>query len=64
MKIKEIVKIIEKDGWYLARQKGSHQQYKHPIKKGVVTIAFHKMSDDLDKGTESSIFKQAQLKTK
>jgi len=39
--------MIEKDGWYLVRQKGSHKQYKHPDKKGLVTIAAHKLSDDI-----------------
>lgn len=54
--------MIEDDGWYLVRQKGSHRQYKHRIKKGLVTIAAHKMSDDIAKGTLNSILKQAQLK--
>jgi len=40
MTYKEIIKIIENDGWFLSRQKGSHKQYKHPIKKGLVTIAY------------------------
>ncbi|MDD5343139.1 MAG: type II toxin-antitoxin system HicA family toxin, partial [Smithella sp.] len=47
MKIQEIIKLIEKDGWYKVRQKGSHKQFKHPIKKGLVTIACHKMSDEI-----------------
>jgi predicted RNA binding protein YcfA (HicA-like mRNA interferase family) len=64
MKISEIIKIIENDGWFLQRQKGSHRQYKHKIKKGTVTIAAHKMSDEIDKGTLNSILKQAQLKKK
>ena len=62
MKVKELIKIIEADGWYLVRQKGSHMQFKHIIKKGVVTIAVHKMSDDIAKGTLNSILKQADLK--
>lgn len=62
MKVCEIIKMIEDDGWYLVRQKGSHRQYKHRIKKGLVTIAAHKMSDDIAKGTLNSILKQAQLK--
>lgn len=62
MKISEIIKIIENDGWFIVRQKGSHRQYKHQIKKGLVTIAFHKMSDGIAKGTLNSILKQAQLK--
>lgn len=61
MKAKEIIKIIEADGWYLVRQRGSHMQYKHTIKKGLVTIAAHKMSDDIAIGTLNSIYKQAQL---
>ena len=62
MKVIEIIKIIEEDGWFLVRQKGSHRQYKHRIKTGLVTIASHKMSDDLAKGTLNSILIQAQLK--
>ncbi len=62
MKVSEIIKIIEDDGWILVRQKGSHRQYKHRFKKGLVTIASHKMSDDVAKGTLNSILKQAQLK--
>ncbi len=60
MKIKEIIKIIEDDGWYYSRQTGSHRQFKHPDKKGTVTVA-GKLSDDLDKGTQKSILKQAGL---
>lgn len=56
--------MIEKDGWFLARQKGSHKQYKHAKKKGIVTIAAHKMSDEVNIGTLNSIFKQAQIEMK
>ncbi len=61
VKIKEILKILEKDGWFLVAQRGSHRQFKHNIKKGRVTVA-GKPSDDIDKGTLNSILKQAQLK--
>ena len=61
VKIKEILKILEKDGWFLVAQRGSHRQFKHNMKKGRVTVA-GKPSDDIDKGTLNSIFKQAQLK--
>ncbi|MDZ7625252.1 MAG: type II toxin-antitoxin system HicA family toxin [Ignavibacteriaceae bacterium] len=61
MKIKEIIKLIEADGWYLDRQKGSHKQYKHPEKKGIVTISMHKLSDEVAQGTLGSILKQAKL---
>jgi len=61
MKISDIIKMIEEDGWYLVRTHGSHQQYKHPTKSGLVTIA-GKLSDDLATGTLNSIYKQAGLK--
>ena len=60
MKVRDVIFMIEKDGWYLARQKGSHRQYKHPVKKGLVTIAGHR-NDDIGPGTLRSIFKQAGL---
>lgn len=63
MKVKEIIRLIEKDGWFLVRQKGSHMQFKHPTKVGLVTVAAHSLSDDLAKGTENSILKQAGLKS-
>jgi predicted RNA binding protein YcfA (HicA-like mRNA interferase family) len=56
-----VIKLIEEDGWYLARTRGSHRQFKHPTKSGLVTIA-GKPSDDLAPGTLNSILKQAQLK--
>lgn len=62
MKVKEIIKLIEKDGWYLVAQKGSHRQYKHEIKPGRVTVPDHGQHKDLAKGTENSILKQAGLK--
>lgn len=61
MKVRDVIKLIEKDGWYLVRQKGSHKQFKHKTKKGLVTVAAHKMSDDVAPGTLNSIYKQAQL---
>lgn len=61
MKVKEIIKSIEKDGWYLARTKGSHRQYKHQTKIGLVTVP-GKLSDELAPGTSNSILKQAGLK--
>ena len=61
MKVKEIIALIEKDGWYFDRQKGSHRQYKHKTKTGIVTVA-GKPSDDLPRGTQNSIMKQAALK--
>ncbi len=63
MKVREVIKMIEADGWYLVATKGSHCQYKHPIKPGRVTIAGHP-NHDLAPGTLNSILKQAQLKRK
>ena len=61
MKVKETIKLIEKDSWYLVRTKGSHRQYKHQTKMGLVTVP-GKLSDDLAPGTFNSILKQAGLK--
>ncbi|MCX6274672.1 MAG: type II toxin-antitoxin system HicA family toxin [Bacteroidetes bacterium] len=61
MKVSEIIKIIERDGWVMVRQKGSHRQFRHARKKGLVTIAAHRMSDDIATGTLKSIIKQAQI---
>jgi predicted RNA binding protein YcfA (HicA-like mRNA interferase family) len=60
LKVKEVIKLIEADGWNLVVTKGAHRQYKHPSKKGRVTIP-GKMSSDLAPGTQNSIFKQAQI---
>jgi predicted RNA binding protein YcfA (HicA-like mRNA interferase family) len=61
MKVKEAIGIIEKDGWFMVRRRGSHRQFKHNYKQGVVTIAGH-LNDDLAKGTANSVFKQAGLR--
>ncbi|HBT47271.1 MAG TPA: addiction module toxin, HicA family [Peptococcaceae bacterium] len=61
MKVREIIKLLEEDGWYLVRQKGSHRQFKHPTKPGRVTVAGN-LGDDLAPGTLNSILKQAGLK--
>ena len=60
MKVKEIIKLIEDDGWFYSRQTGSHRQFEHLVKNGTVTVA-GKLSDDIAKGTQKSILKQAGL---
>ena len=60
-KVREAIRLIEGDGWFLVATRGSHRQYKHPAKAGRVTIA-GKASDDLSPGTLNSILKQAGLK--
>ena len=61
VKAKEVIRLLEEDGWYLARTKGSHRQFKHPNKSGVVTVS-GKLSIDVPRGTLNSILKQAGLK--
>lgn len=61
MKVRDIVRLIQDDGWRLARTKGSHRQYRHPTKPGTVTIAGHP-SVDMPPGTLNSVLKQAGLK--
>lgn len=60
-KAKELIDLIEKDGWFLVRQKGSHKHYRHVSKKGTVTIPYSG-NDDIPTGTGNSILKQAGLK--
>ena len=62
MKYREIVNLIETDGWIQVRQKGSHRAYKHDKKSGIVTIAYHRLGDEVPRGTLNSILKQAGLK--
>jgi predicted RNA binding protein YcfA (HicA-like mRNA interferase family) len=61
MKVRDVIKTIEADGWVLIRTRGSHRHYSHPTEPGRVTIAGH-ANDDLAPGTLNSILKQAQLK--
>lgn len=61
MKVKDIIKLVEKDGWFIVRIKGSHRQFHHNSKKGTVTIA-GKPSVDMNPKTLNSILKQAGLK--
>jgi predicted RNA binding protein YcfA (HicA-like mRNA interferase family) len=61
MKVREAIRMIEDDGWFLVETRGSHRQFKHQTKPGRVTIA-GKPSDDLAPGTFNSILKQAGLK--
>ncbi len=61
MKVRELIKVVEEDGWYLVRTKGSHRQFRHPSKSGTVTIAGN-LGVDVPKGTLNSVFKQAGLR--
>ena len=61
MKIRDVLRLLVDDGWFLARTRGSHRQFKHPAKPGLVTIA-GSGNDDLSPATLNSILKQAGLK--
>jgi predicted RNA binding protein YcfA (HicA-like mRNA interferase family) len=60
MRVINVIKLIEADGWYLARTRGSHRQFKHPLKKGLVTIAGKQDADVMPK-TLKSILRQAGI---
>jgi predicted RNA binding protein YcfA (HicA-like mRNA interferase family) len=61
MKVRDIIKMVEQNGWQLVRTTGSHRQYHHPVKPGTVTIA-GKPGHDMAPGTYNNILKQAGLK--
>ncbi|HAA26632.1 MAG TPA: addiction module toxin, HicA family [Cyanobacteria bacterium UBA8553] len=60
MKVREVIKMLEDDGWYLARTKGSHRQFKHPEKAGTVTVSGN-LGVDTPIGTLKNVLRQAQL---
>ena len=60
-KVIEVIKLLEADGWILVASKGDHRQYKHPQKKGKVTIRGHK-NEVLSQFLLNSIWKQAGWK--
>ncbi len=61
MKVRDVLKLLGSDGWYLVATEGSHRQFKHPTKKGRVTVP-GKPNNDLPIGTLNSILRQAGLK--
>jgi predicted RNA binding protein YcfA (HicA-like mRNA interferase family) len=63
MKVRDVLKALQADGWYMDRVKGGHRQLRHPAKPGGVTVAGHP-SDGVPKGILNSIWKQAGLKHK
>ena len=61
MKVRDIIKVVEADGWCLVSIEGDHRQFKHPVKTGRVTIAGHRNAD-LPPGLRQSILIQAKLR--
>ncbi len=61
MKVRDVIKLVEKDGWQYMYTVGSHRHFKHPVKLGKVTVPGHP-SDEVPPGTFISILKQAGLR--
>ena len=63
MKVRDLIRLVENDGWTHVKTRGSHRQYKHKKKPGPVTIPSHP-GDDLHLDTLKSILTQAGLRGK
>jgi predicted RNA binding protein YcfA (HicA-like mRNA interferase family) len=63
VKVRDVIRLVESDGWRHVRTTGSHRHYKHSSKPNVVTIPGH-LGDELPKGTLKSILKAADLEVK
>jgi predicted RNA binding protein YcfA (HicA-like mRNA interferase family) len=61
VKVREVIRLLERDGWVLVLTQGSHRQFKHPNKPGRVTVS-GSLGDDMPKGTFGSVKRQAGLK--
>ncbi|MBX7186069.1 MAG: type II toxin-antitoxin system HicA family toxin [Vicinamibacteria bacterium] len=61
MKVSDVLRMLSEDGWFLVATRGSHRQFKHPVKPGRVTVP-GKPADDLAPGTLNSILKQSGVK--
>jgi len=61
VKVREVIRMLEGDGWVLVVTRGSHRQVKHPTKPGRVTVSGN-LGDDIPKGTFASVKRQAGLK--
>jgi predicted RNA binding protein YcfA (HicA-like mRNA interferase family) len=60
LRVREVIKLLEADGWVQVKTRGSHRHYKHPIKPGKVTVPGHP-ADTLNPKTQASVLGQAQL---
>jgi predicted RNA binding protein YcfA (HicA-like mRNA interferase family) len=61
VKVREVIRLLEADGWVLVTTKGSHRQFKHPVRPGRVTIS-GQLGDEMPKGTFASVKRQAGWK--
>jgi predicted RNA binding protein YcfA (HicA-like mRNA interferase family) len=61
VKVREVIRRLEADGWRLVATTGSHRQFKHPTKRGRVTVSGHP-GDEMPKGTLASVRRQAGLR--
>ena len=61
MKVREVIRLVESDGWFIVRTTGSHRQFHHPTKPGTVTVA-GQLHKTMPTGTLNSVLKQAGLK--
>jgi predicted RNA binding protein YcfA (HicA-like mRNA interferase family) len=61
VKVREVIRHLNRDGWVLVSTEGSHLQFKHPTKLGRVTVS-GSLGDDMPKGTLASVKRQAGLK--
>ena len=61
MKVREVIRMLEEDGWHQVRQRGSHRQYQHDEKPGTVTVA-GKLGAEMPPGTLASVRRQAGIR--
>jgi predicted RNA binding protein YcfA (HicA-like mRNA interferase family) len=62
MKFRDLIKMLEADGWYMVRTNGSHRIYQHPTKPGSFPVPVHGLGSDVPKGLQQAILKQAGLR--
>lgn len=62
MKQRDVIRMLHKDGWYVVPSKSGHRQFKHPVKRGRVTVSVHGSNREMPPGVLNSILRQAGLK--
>jgi predicted RNA binding protein YcfA (HicA-like mRNA interferase family) len=61
VKVREVIKLIEDDGWMMVRQTGSHRAFRHAVKPGTTTVAGN-LGKEVKPGTLANILRQAGLR--